>query len=787
MPLSPPFSVPGLADLAASPHRWLLVLVLVAAAVRAARRLASTCGADLRSWQDARTAAGASVRWTTGLTVTIVGWLMVGLAAALAPVAMATAAGLMPWGWPAAAVDAVVAAAQPDGALHAWAVRWGLFALAVAVVCAGLPALTLGLVAVAGGLGRMVADPTLPWASMLGPAALLLTTAVVADLHRHTVLVALRRFTGGVVPPSQSPSAHRAGDAHPPHSQPTAGADEASTAAENPADTTTVALSIPGAAARLRFDDIHGMADLKARLLAAGREAARRHDGPRAQAHAQTRNGILLHGAPGNGKTMVAEALAGELGLPFVPVAIADLQSRWLGQTVEQLVDAFRTARRRAPCLLFIDELDAIVPERGAASLQHEDRKVVNAFLTESVALRGTGVVLVAATNRLDRLDPAAVREGRFDLRVEVPPPDLEARVGLLRAELARVAPHLEVDPHEAARAARRWAGVSAARIAAVARELAALHPAPAPARSRRRGTAVVALQAQDLLDAAARLGSRSHPLPAETPGLDRLYLAPTRLQRLRAIAWRLRHPLEAEDAGATTPGGLLFTGPTGSGKTAAALALARETGSSLFTVTGTELLVDPGRLDDLVQRARDARPAIVLVDDADDLVADRRTGRWPAATQRLIAALDATHALGGDFTWIVVARDAGDIDPALRRGGRLDEAVTFGPPSADALRACVADWFRQRDWIPEPHVEAIAAALDGHGIPDAITRLQSALHARIAATDGTGARRLTAADVQRAADPDEDAPAPATTPPPGNVDRPRRFTPRVHTTHGSG
>ena len=212
---------------------------------------------------------------------------------------------------------------------------------------------------------------------------------------------------------------------------------------------------------RIRFAEVAGMQAIKERLLAAGQEVIQE----KPSGHT-CRNGILFTGKPGNGKTYLAEALAGELKLPFLTLTYGDIASKWVGDMPSRLPLVFQEARARAPCLLFFDEVDSLLSSRDTANTDGDSIKAVNIMLTELVDIRGTGVIVVAATNHLDRLDSAAVREGRFDFKIEIPPPDAPARRHLIqshaRGPLADSA--LTV-------ATERWAGFSVARITAILNE----------------------------------------------------------------------------------------------------------------------------------------------------------------------------------------------------------------------------------------------------------------------------------------------------------------------------
>ena len=216
--------------------------------------------------------------------------------------------------------------------------------------------------------------------------------------------------------------------------------------------------------ARYRFADLVGMPDTKKRLLAAGEDIVR--------GSGNRRNGMLLFGEPGNGKTLFAEALAGELKVPFMSITYGDVASKWINETPQKIDAMFRAARRVGVCVLFIDEFDSFTKPRDAGG-HSMDRDMANVMLTNINNLHGTRVVLVAATNFIDKLDPAAIRDGRFDYKIEIPPPDMEARVAILRKAIGESLGFSVVEPVAIASLAERWSGFSASRLASVGGQLA--------------------------------------------------------------------------------------------------------------------------------------------------------------------------------------------------------------------------------------------------------------------------------------------------------------------------
>lgn len=188
------------------------------------------------------------------------------------------------------------------------------------------------------------------------------------------------------------------------------------------------------------FDDIGGLRDVKQTLRA---EILRPLANPaKADELGVAAPNLILHGPPGTGKTYTAKALATELGVPFVSLSGADIQSKWINESASMVADLFDEAQRMASqedgAVVFIDELDSVLKSRSSDGNAHEeDNKVVNEFLTHLEATKEHNIVFVGATNRLDALDEAGIRSGRIDLKIRIGKPDADAREAILRAQLA--------------------------------------------------------------------------------------------------------------------------------------------------------------------------------------------------------------------------------------------------------------------------------------------------------------------------------------------------------------
>lgn len=494
---------------------------------------------------------------------------------------------------------------------------------------------------------------------------------------------------------------------------------------------------------KITFADILGNKDIKRRLL----DAARAITAPKAAAN---RNGILLHGEPGNGKTIFAEALAGELKLPILKLTHSDVASRWVGERTEKIKSAFDQAIRSQPCVFFIDEIDSFIPDRsGAATQTKEDTDVVNSLLTLLVDIRKHKVVVMAATNYMDRLDGAAVREGRFDFKVEITPPDEEARVGLLTSGLSNNVKKVSVDPLTIQNVANRWNGFSVKRILAVTEELPSYL-----ADLNESGRGKTKLEYEDFMAALRRIQGRRGATPENVKPMADLILPEVTKEALDMLSSRLRDPQRVERLGGTLPTGVLFYGPPGTGKTAACKALAKEVDWAFLIATGTDLARDPKGLDKLFSQAKELRPCIVFIDEADDLIRSREYSNNTEATNKLLTIMDGVNDRVRDVVWIAATNHPDQIDQALLRGGRFTEKVEFVRPDETQLASHIGKWLLTRDIALSPDISAqdVAELVGDESIANVEAVLQYAVNRAISKSAGNQSLELTADDIKRGA-----------------------------------
>ena len=398
-----------------------------------------------------------------------------------------------------------------------------------------------------------------------------------------------------------------------------------------------------------------------------------------AEAYGIEFNGVLLHGPPGVGKTFFAQAIAGEYRLNFIHVSTGDLVAGIQGQSAKNIDKAFQTAADNLPCLLFFDEFDSVAQRRSDTPDQ-ESRRTVNQLLTSLEAFRDQdGLIVMAATNNMEHLDPAVVRPGRFDRHLRVDLPDAPARRAILEAELADrpVAEDVGLDT-----LVQRSEGMTPAAIERVV-DAAALTVFKEAAQSGRQ----VELDEAHLLSALESLGGQDRPL-VEHWTWDSLILPEETKRQLQQIQAVIEDPESARRFGVDPPSGLLLAGPPGTGKTTVAKVLAAQARCSFYPVAGADVMSkwvgeSEGNIRRLFERARENRPSIIFIDEIDALAGRRgEVAVHDTQINQLLSEIDGMSGQRGVF--VIGATNRPDqLDPAMLRGGRLSRTIVLGLPDA--------------------------------------------------------------------------------------------------------
>ncbi|OQR94990.1 ATPase AFG2 protein [Achlya hypogyna] len=425
--------------------------------------------------------------------------------------------------------------------------------------------------------------------------------------------------------------------------------------------------------------------------------------------------GVLLFGPPGTGKTMIARAVAAAASAKVFTINGPELVSKFVGESEANVRAVFRAAAAQSPALVFIDEIDALCPKRDA-TVGDMERRVVATLLTCMDGLDAApGVVVLAATNRPNALDPALRRPGRLDREIEIPIPSAADRLRILQKTL-RPMPHAVGDTELEAIAGQAH-GYVGADLSALCKEAALL--------ALRRSLAHVQVTAGDLRVAMSKI--RPSALREITLDVPRVLWSEIggqggiKQQLKEAVEWPLTHPEAFVRMGIRPPKGILLYGPPGCSKTLTAKALATEGGMNFIAIKGPELFSKwVGESEKAIQaifaKARAAAPSVVFFDEI-DAVAGARSGSSSSGVgdrvlSQLLNELDGIEPLKKVI--IVAATNRPDLlDAALMRPGRIDRVLYVGPPDAAARQEILGIHTRKMPLAPDVDLAALALATD--------------------------------------------------------------------------
>jgi transitional endoplasmic reticulum ATPase len=474
--------------------------------------------------------------------------------------------------------------------------------------------------------------------------------------------------------------------------------------------------------------------------------------------------GLLFVGPPGTGKTLVARAIADRTRATFFEIAATEILSKHYGESEAALRKLFDEAARKAPAILFIDEIDAIAPRREGLSAEKQvERRIVGQLLALMDGLGPRGhVIVIAATNLPDALDPALRRPGRFDREIVFGSPDAADRAEILSVHLAGSPLAADVD---LAALALRAHGFTGADLSALAVEgaMAALARATAeagsPAAVQPEGLAITQADLDAALDRLSPSTLRGVATGDEGPGWDDIGgLDREKAALAQSVIWPISHRALARSLRVELPRGILMAGPPGTGKTMLARALARESGLTMVAVSAGDLLSPHlGEVEraiaDLFRRLRASAPCLLFLDEIDALAP--RRGSSDAAFDRIVAQLlTELDGLRSAVDLVVVAATNRPeaVDAAIRRAGRLDLILPFGPPDSAARAQIIAVHLRDRPVDPAVDVAGLAARTEGWSGADlaalAGDAARLAFERAVTADAGPGEVAITGADL---------------------------------------
>ncbi|MCD6368023.1 MAG: CDC48 family AAA ATPase [Candidatus Aenigmarchaeota archaeon] len=447
--------------------------------------------------------------------------------------------------------------------------------------------------------------------------------------------------------------------------------------------------------------------------------------------------GVLLYGPPGTGKTLLAKAVANESGANFYVINGPEVMSKWYGQSEENLRKIFEEAEKNAPSIIFIDEIDSIAPKREETRGEVE-RRVVSQLLTLMDGLKGRGkVIVIAATNRPNDIDPALRRPGRFDRELEIGVPNKEGRKEILEIHTRNMPLAKDVDLNELA---ERTHGFVGADLEALAKE-AAMHvlrrvipelskleeDEPIPEEILKK----LKVKKEDFEYALKIVQpSAMREVLVEVPnvkwsdigGLDEVK------EKLReSVEWPLKYPDAFKRLGITPAKGILLYGPPGTGKTLLARAVASESNANFISVKGPELLSkwvgeSEKRVREVFRRAKQVAPSVIFFDEIDALTRMRGMNSDTDVTSRVVSqllsemsGLEELH----DVVVIAATNRPDIIDPALLRPGRFDRQILVPEPDEKSRVKVFEIHTRNMPLAKDVDLKKLAKMTDGYSGAD--------------------------------------------------------------------
>ncbi len=443
--------------------------------------------------------------------------------------------------------------------------------------------------------------------------------------------------------------------------------------------------------------------------------------------------GVLLHGPPGTGKTLIAKAVANEVNAHFISISGPEIMSKYYGESEQRLREIFEEAKENAPSIVFIDEIDSIAPKREEVTGEVE-RRIVAQLLSLMDGLEARGeVIVIAATNRPDAIDPALRRPGRFDREIEIGVPDREGRREILEIHTRGMPLGDDVNLNEISELTNGFVG---ADLEALCKE-AAMH-----AIRKRMEAGEIDIEAEeipqevlenlkvtkdDFMSALKNIEpSAMREVLVEVPDIgweDVGGLEEAKQELREAIEWPLKYPDVFETLELKPPRGILLYGPPGTGKTLMAKAVANETNANFISVKGPELLSkwvgeSEKHVREMFRKARQVAPAIIFLDEVDSLAPARGVSFDSHVTERVVSQilteLDGLEELK-DVVVIAATNRPDIVDPALLRPGRIDRIIYVPPPDNTARKEIFKIHLRGKPLADDVDLDKLVEMTEGY------------------------------------------------------------------------
>ncbi len=481
---------------------------------------------------------------------------------------------------------------------------------------------------------------------------------------------------------------------------------------------------------KVTYEDIGGLKDViyKIRELV---ELPLRHPELFRRLGIEPPKGILLYGPPGTGKTLLAKAVANESDAYFIAINGPEIMSKFYGESEQRLREIFEEAKKNAPSIIFIDEIDAIAPKRDEV-VGEVERRVVAQLLALMDGLESRGqVIVIAATNRPNAIDPALRRPGRFDREIEVPLPDKRGRLEILQIHTRHMPLADDVDLEKIAEMTKGYTG---ADLAALVKE-AAMH-------ALRRYLPEIDIEQEKIpIEVLEKMVVKMEDFLAafkevNPSGLREIFVEVPEVrwddiggleevkQELREVVeWPLKYPEAFKRLGIEPPKGVLLFGPPGTGKTLLAKAVATESGANFIAIRGPEILSkwvgeSEKAIREIFRKARQYSPAVIFMDEIDAIASIRGTEIGTRVGERIVSQLltEMDGITNLENVVVIAATNRPDIiDPALLRPGRFEKLIYVPPPDRKGRLEILRIHTRQVPLAEDVDLREIVDATEGY------------------------------------------------------------------------
>ena len=440
--------------------------------------------------------------------------------------------------------------------------------------------------------------------------------------------------------------------------------------------------------------------------------------------------GVLLYGPPGTGKTLLAKAVANESNAHFISISGPEIMSKFYGESEARLREIFKEAREKAPSIIFVDEIDSIAPKREEVTGEVE-RRVVSQMLSLMDGLEARGkVIVISATNRPNAIDPALRRPGRFDREIEIKVPDKKGRKDILAIHSRNMPLDEDVNIDKISSISHGYVGADLeylckeAAMKCLRRLLPILNLEEEKIPPETLDKLIV--NHEDFTKALIEVTpSGMREVFIENPDVkwDEVGgLEEVKRELQEAVEWPMKYPSLYDKLGHNMPRGILLHGPSGTGKTLLAKAVATQSEANFVSVRGPELLSkwvgeSERGIREIFKRARQSAPCVVFFDEIDSIAPVRGAGGETAVTERvvsqLLTELDGMENMHGVV--VLAATNRADmIDPALLRPGRFDKIIQVPNPDKESRKRILEINAKKIPTGEDVDMEKIAEITDG-------------------------------------------------------------------------